>query len=106
MLRSLVLFSAIAFAAGHAAAATYSAKPAAPTAERLVTRDIVWACGSGACQGSSDESRPAVQCQALAKRAGRIESFVVDGRPFDAAELARCNAAAKAQPAQAVANAQ
>jgi hypothetical protein len=105
MLRSLILFSAFAIAA-PAAAATYSAKPAAPTAERLVTRDIVWACAAGACQGRSDESRPAVLCQALAKRAGRLESFAVDGRPFDAAALERCNASAKAQPTQAVANAQ
>lgn len=105
MLRSLVLFSAIAVAA-PATAAIYSAKPAAPTAERLVTRDIVWACASGACQGSSDESRPAVQCQALAKRSGRLDSFTVDGRPFDAATLERCNASAKAQPVQAVADAQ
>jgi hypothetical protein len=105
MLRSLALFCAIAVAV-PTAAATYSAKPAAPTAERLVTREVVWACAGGACQGSSEESRPAVLCQALAKRAGRLESFAVDGRPFDAAARARGNASAKAQPAQAVANAQ
>ena len=101
MLRSLVLLSALV--AGPAAAATYSAKPAAPTAERLVTRDIVWACSSGACQGRSDESRPAVLCQALAKRAGRIESFVVDGRAFSAAELDKCNTAAKTTTVSAAA---
>lgn len=105
MLRSLVLISAIAIAT-PAAAATYSAKPAAPTAERVVTREVVWACAGGACQGRSDDSRPAVLCQALAKRAGRLDSFAVDGRPFDAAALTRCNASAKTQPAQAVANAQ
>jgi hypothetical protein len=106
MLRSFLIFSAIAIGAAPAAAATYSAKPVAPTAERFVTRDIVWACGAGACQGSSNESRPAVLCQALAKRAGRIEAFEVDGRAFSAAELERCNASAKPQPDQAVARAQ
>ena len=35
-------------------------------------------------------------CQALAKRAGRLESFVVDGRAFGAAELAKCNAVGQA----------
>jgi hypothetical protein len=36
-----------------------------------------------------------VLCQSLAKRAGRIETFLVDGRAFNEADLQRCNAAAK-----------
>jgi hypothetical protein len=46
---------------------------------------------------------PAVLCQSLAKRAGKVDSFLVDGRAFGADELARCNAAAKASPARALA---
>ena len=102
MFRPLAALTAIVFAAAPAAAATYSAKPAAPTSARFIARDITWACGPAACQGSTDESRPAVLCQALAKRAGRIDSFLVDGRAFTAAELDKCNTAAKATANQAL----
>ena len=98
MFRQLLVLSAVAFAAAPVAASTYSAKPAVPTTERFIARDITWTCGPAACQGASEESRPAVLCQALAKRAGRIDSFVVDGRAFDAAQLQKCNSAAKANP--------
>ena len=97
MLRALFILSAAGLASAPAAAATYAAKPVVPTSERFIARDIVWTCGPAACQGASDESRPAVLCQALAKRAGRIESFMVDGRAFGASELDKCNAAAKAK---------
>jgi hypothetical protein len=95
MLRLMLGLSAAALAASPAIAATYSAKLAIPTTERFIARDIVWACGAAACQGSTAESRPVVLCQSLAKRAGRVDSFLVDGRAFEAAELERCNASAK-----------
>ena len=104
MLRSILAFSALAVTATAAAASSYSAKPAAPTTERFVTRDITWNCGPNACQGSTDESRPVVLCQSLAKRAGQIDSFLVDGRALAAADLAKCNAAAKAAPSKALAS--
>ena len=89
-----------------ASAATYSAKPATPVAtQRIIARDISWACGPDACLGSTDESRPVVLCEGLAKKAGRIESFVVNGRAFAPAELDKCNAAAPAAPASALARA-
>jgi hypothetical protein len=103
MLRSILAFSAIALTATSAAASSYSAKPAAPANGRFIARDITWTCGADACQGATEESRPLVLCQSLAKRAGRIDSFLVDGRAFSAAELAQCNASAKAAPAQALA---
>ena len=103
MFRSLLVISAATFIATPATAATYSAKPATPISERFVARDITWACGPDACQGSTLESRPVVLCQSLAKRAGHIDSFLVDGRAFGADELAKCNSAAKATPAAAVA---
>ena len=102
MFRSVLALSALVTATA-AGAAAYSAKPVTAASGRLITRDIVWRCGPHACQGSSDESRPAVLCQSLAKRAGRIESFLVDGRAFSSAELDRCNASAKSQPAKALA---
>ncbi len=42
-------------------------------------------------------------CQSLAKRAGTVDSFLVDGRAFAAAELERCNASAKAAAGEALA---
>src|SRR5690348_9996397 len=103
MFRPLLALAATFFTAAPAMAATYSAKPATPLSERFVARDITWACGPDACQGSTLESRPVVLCQSLAKRAGRIDSFLVDGRPIAADELTKCNNAAKATPAAAVA---
>jgi hypothetical protein len=95
MLRPVLVLSAL-IAAVPASAATYSAKLAAPASGRIIARDIVWNCGPDACQGATDESRPLVLCQSLAKRAGRVESFVVDGRAVSPADLDRCNASAKA----------
>lgn len=103
MLRFALALSAIALTAAPAAASNYSAKPAAPVGGRFIARDITWNCGPDACQGATDESRPVVLCQSLAKHAGRIDSFLVDGRAFTPAELAQCNSAAKAAPTQALA---
>jgi hypothetical protein len=103
MFRPIFALSVLVLAAAPAVASNYSAKPAAPAAGRIIARDIVWACGPAACQGSTQDSRPAVLCQSLAKKAGRIDDFVVDGRAFTAAELAKCNTAAKSQPASALA---
>lgn len=103
MLRSVLALSALALAASSAAASNYSAKPTIPANGRFITRDIVWNCGPAACQGATDESRPLVLCQSLAKRAGRLDSFVVDGLELSASELERCNASAKAAQTSALA---
>jgi len=103
MFRPVLALGAIALAAVPAAAATYSATLAVPATARIIARDISWNCGPAACQGSTDDSRPAVLCQSLAKRAGRVGSFVVDGRAFSAAELDSCNAFARVAPNSAIA---
>ena len=103
MLRALFALSVIASTTAPAVAANYSAKLSVPTSERFIARDIVWSCGPAACQGATDESRPTVLCQSLAKRAGRVDSFLVDGRAFSQAELDRCNASAKASSTQSLA---
>ena len=105
MSRLMFAVAAAALAASPSLAATYSAKPITPSPQRIVARDIVWTCGPAACHGATEESRPAVLCQSLAKRAGRLASFAVDGRAFASADLDRCNAAAKGGPAEAVADA-
>ena len=98
MFRSASFLFALVVAAAPAAASTYSATLAAPTTARFIARDITWNCGASACQGSTDESRPVVLCESLAKRAGPIQTFVVDGRALPASDLDRCNASAKPQP--------
>ena len=95
MSRSLLLLPLLAGLAVPAAGASYSAKLAVPTAQRIIARDILWACGSDACQGATAESRPAVLCESLVRRAGKVESFLVDGRAFSSSELDKCNASAK-----------
>lgn len=105
MLRLAQALSLFILAGAPAMAANYSAKPAAPTGEsRIATRDILWSCGPQACVGSTQNSRPLVLCQALAKKAGRIDSFTVNGRAIGPAELERCNASAPAND-KALANA-
>ncbi len=103
MSRSISLLFTLAIVAAPAAAANYSATLATPTTGRFIARDITWNCGASACQGATEESRPVVLCQSLAKQTGRIESFVVDGRSIPHGDLERCNASAKAQSTQALA---
>ena len=100
---ALVVLAAMLLPAA-ANAATYSAKPLAPvSAKRIVARDISWNCGPAACLGNTQESRPLVLCQGLAKRAGRIETFVVNGVAIGAAELDKCNSVARGGPAAVLA---
>jgi hypothetical protein len=103
MIRAVLIFSAAVLAAAPASAANYSAKLANPIGGHIVARDINWACNGAACQGATEESRPAVLCQALVKQAGRVETFAVDGRFFSDTELGKCNASAKAEPNKALA---
>ena len=99
----LLLFSVLAICAAPAFASSYAAKPVAAANGHIVARDINWSCTASGCEGATLESRPAVLCQALAKHAGRVESFLVDGRAFSDAELAKCNASVKASPDKALA---
>ncbi len=103
MFRSLCAIAVLSALPAPAVAAVYSATLAKPASDRFIARDIVWNCGPAACQGATDQSRPLVLCQSLAKRAGPVAAFTVDGRALPAAELDRCNAAAKAGSAQAMA---
>lgn len=100
------LFLAAALIAVPATAGTFSAKPSTPVAAgKIIGKDISWSCAGDSCSGSTDFSRPMVLCQDLAKRAGTLDSFVADGRPIDAAELAKCNKSAKGAAPTALAKA-
>ena len=104
MTRTLAALLAATLVAAPASAANYSARLTAPAAgQKIVARDIVWRCGPDACQGAVEGSRPVVICQGLAKRAGHLDNFVVDGRAFGSDELAKCNASAQPVDAPALA---
>ena len=107
MTRFAPLFAAAALLASPALAGSYTAQPAAaPTAKRIMGRDSAWTCGPAACQGKTELSRPIVLCQDLARRAGRIDRFTVDGQSLAAADLDKCNTVAKGSAtAPALANA-
>ena len=105
MTRFAAIFTAAALLSAPAVAGTYSAKPiVAPAAAKIIGKDISWVCGADTCKGSTDASRPLVLCEDLAKRAGRLQSFVVDGRALSSAELDKCNASAKGGAPKALAN--
>ena len=96
MTRFTPLLAAALLFAAPAAAETYSAKPVnAPTAAKIIGKDISWSCAGATCRGSTEASRPVILCQDLAKHAGRIESFVAEGKSLSAEQLAKCNTAAK-----------
>jgi hypothetical protein len=96
MTRVAVFLTIATLFAAPAVAGSYSAKPVeAPAANRIVGKNIAWTCAGGTCRGSTELSRPLVICQDLAKRAGRIDSFLADGRALSADELSKCNASAK-----------
>jgi len=95
MIRLAALFAVAMLAAAPAAAETYSAKPiAAPATAKIIGKDISWAREGDSYRGSTDTGRPLVICQDLAKRAGRLQSFITEGRALSAAELDKCNAKA------------
>ena len=101
MTRAAVFFAAATLLAAPSVAGTYSAKPAEnPAASRIVGKNIAWNCAGGTCRGATELSRPLVLCQDLAKRAGRIDSFVADGQPLSAEQLAKCNSSAKGGPTE------
>ena len=103
MIRAAIFLTATLVAAAPAAATSYAATLATPLTARVIAPDISWRCGTAACQGSTQESRPIVLCESLARRVGRVERFLVDGRAFTPAELERCNASIKAKPGEALA---
>jgi len=104
MLRRLALSALALGFATPALAASYSATPDQPATGRFIDSDISWRCAGATCTGATTESRPLVLCQGLAKQAGRLGSFTVNGRPLDAGQLERCNASAKAAKTTELAN--
>lgn len=96
-MRAFLAPLALAFVAAPAIAAApaLTATLETPSEGRVITRGGSWSCGAESCALNSAERRPMIQCQLLAKEAGALASFAVDGRPFGADDLAKCNAKAR-----------
>ena len=89
---SFTLLGGTAFAADG----RYRAEPAnPPSASRLIVKDIVWRCGAAGCVAPRGNSRPAIDCSALAHEVGTLRSFTVEGQALDPAALEKCNARAR-----------
>jgi hypothetical protein len=86
-----LLAAAPAYAAPHYAAEI--AQGRAP-AERMVVHDIAWRCAGPACIAGRSDSRPLTDCMALARQAGALKSFAVEGSALPPDQLEKCNAAA------------
>ena len=96
---------ATAFLAAPALGGTYVATPIkGGQPAQVVTRDLAWNLKGATFIGRTDESRPLVLCQALAKKVGALSNFTVDGRALGAADLAKCNGRATGGQAIAIAN--
>lgn len=96
MRTTLLALSALAAATpALAVAPTIEARLDAPAAQRIITRSGSWACQEDGCITRNAESRPAIMCELLAKEAGTIAAFSVDGAAFDEKRLSKCNKKAR-----------
>ncbi len=105
MTRLIAAAAALASAATlfGAAAATaqqpgyyYVATPAGEAGKpSFVARETVWNWQNGAYVARRGGDRDAVQCELVARRAGKLASFTAGGAAFDADALDRCNAKAR-----------
>ena len=93
----LAFFLTLSLFGGSVFAGTqYRAEPADPPASsRLVVREVVWKCGAAGCIAPQGNSRPAIDCSALAREVGTLRSFTVGGQPLDSAALGKCNSRAR-----------
>jgi len=75
----------------------WTAVPAKPSTDTgFIGGLIIWDCSASGCESMSDTTATGDlnECAGLAKRVGPLSSFSGNKGPFDAAQLAKCNAAA------------
>jgi len=96
MLRTAVLLFAAAASPAVAQTPHYSAElAAAPSENPLVIRDSVWRCNGAQCVSGRSPRRHVLVCAGLARNAGEVRRFAVEGREFDSEQLASCNGRAR-----------
>jgi hypothetical protein len=92
------MIAATADAQGTSAApgGYYVAQPAAqPAKPRLITRSTPWARQGATYIAARAPERDGVLCKLVVKQAGALTAFTVDGKSYDAEQLAKCNAYAR-----------
>ena len=93
---SLASLSFAAAAPALAAGPHYRAELATPaSSDRVTARGLIWRCSADGCVAGKSNSRPAIDCAALAREAGALRSFTAAGRALSAADLEKCNAKAR-----------
>ena len=95
---ALSLMLSILFVVGPAYATEplYRASLEKPAATRTIVKDIAWSCAGADCAAPRTASAPDGNvCAAVARKLGRLISFQSGDRTFAAAELEKCNMAAK-----------
>jgi hypothetical protein len=95
---AIILAAATGLTAGAPAAAAapeYRAELARPAAaSTFVVRDLIWRCAGADCVAVATGDRPAIDCAALAGRAGALRGFSLAGQALPADQLEKCNARA------------
>ncbi|VVS98512.1 conserved exported hypothetical protein [Sphingomonas sp. EC-HK361] len=84
--------------ASHAQSPTgyYVAVPAAaPTKASLITRSTPWSLHDGSYVANKAPERDGVLCELVVKSVGKLNSFTVAGKAYDAPALDKCNSKAK-----------
>lgn len=91
-----LLLSLAGASAARAAEPLYRAVLENPAANNVIVKDVRWTCAGAACSAPRTATAPdANVCTAIARKLGRLAGFEAAGRSFDAAELGKCNAAAR-----------
>jgi len=98
MIRSTFLALPLMLVAAPALAGAplYRASLEKPAASRVIVKDLAWSCTGADCAAPRTADAPdANVCTAVARKLGRLVGFEAGGRAFEAAELEKCNAAAR-----------
>jgi hypothetical protein len=98
MPRSALFALSLALAATPAVATEplYRAVLENPAPARLIVKDLAWSCTGADCSAPRSATAPdANVCASVVRRLGRLVSFRAGSRTFEAAELERCNSAAR-----------
>lgn len=74
----------------------YSAVPVAkPGKTSFIARDTVWTWRDSGFTARRGDDRDSVQCELVARQAGKLVSFTVGGTAFAPEALEKCNTKAK-----------
>jgi hypothetical protein len=99
-------FVALAGVASAKEAATITLAAPVEGVEKVIADSAVWACEGATCT-TTLRSQPTVRgCKDVAKELGPVVTYGHAGRQLSEADLAKCNASAKAMTATATASTQ